>query len=124
MRTFLELHEDEIGDFLANAMADEIESLAQGKPVIPFASRDVTTTLGDRVIEGQSVNGRIEEAFRDYLDSREWQTTSGQTIDAADAGVSHKKKHPNSSKNKARAAFVDTGLYQASFRAWLTNDES
>jgi hypothetical protein len=121
MRTFLELHEDEIGDFLADAMAGEIESLAQGKPVIPLASHNVTTQLGDRVIDGHSVNGRIEEAFRGYLDSREWQLISGQTVDAADAGVNHRKKRPYSSKNKARAAFVDTGLYQASFRAWLDN---
>lgn len=121
MRTFLELHEDEIGAFLADAMAGEIESLAQGKPVTSLATRDVTTHLGDRVIEGQSVNGRIEEAFRDYLDAGEWNQTSGQAIAAADAGVNHRKKRPYSPKNKARASFVDTGLYQASFRAWLDN---
>jgi hypothetical protein len=121
MRTFLELYEDQIGDFLADAMAGEIESITQGKPVVPLASRDVTTQLGDRVIQGQSVNGRIEEAFRDYLDKGEWRQVSGQKIEAADAGVNHRKKHPYSSKNKARAAFVDTGLYQASFRAWLDN---
>lgn len=121
MRTFLELHEDEIGEFLADAMAGEIESLAQGKPVAALARRDVTTHLGDRVIEGQSVNGRIEEAFRDYLDSGEWNQTSGQAIAAADAGVNHRKKRPYSQKNRARASFVDTGLYQASFRAWLDN---
>jgi hypothetical protein len=121
MRTFLELHEDEIGEFLADAMAGEIESLAQGKPVIPLAAHDVTTQLGDRVIEGQSVNGRIEEAFRDYLDAREWKQVSGQTVDAAEQGVNHRKKHPYSSKNKARAEFQDTGLYSASFRAWLSN---
>jgi hypothetical protein len=121
MRTFLELHEDEIGNFLADAMVGEIESLAQGKPVLALASRDVSTHLGDRVISGQSVNGRIEEAFRDYLDSGEWNRTSGQKVAAADAGINHRKKNPYSQKNKARASFVDTGLYQASFRAWLDN---
>lgn len=119
MRTFLELYEDQIGDFLADAMAGEIESLAQGKPPIAFGSTDVTTKLGDRVLTGVSVNGRIEEAFRDFLDSREWKQTSGQGVDAADAGVNHRKKKPYSNKNKARPEFVDTGLYQASFRAWL-----
>jgi hypothetical protein len=120
MRTFLELHEGEIGEFLADAMAGEIESLAQGKPLVTFGSRDVTTHLGDRVIEGQSVNGRIEEAFRDFLDDGEWQRVSGQSIDAAEQGVSQRKKQPDK-KRTARAAFVDTGLYQASFRAWLSN---
>ncbi|HEX7911786.1 MAG TPA: hypothetical protein VF534_27345 [Paraburkholderia sp.] len=120
MRTFLELHEGEIGDFLADAMAGEIESLAQGKPLVAFGGKDVTTHLGDRVLEGQSVNGRIEEAFRDFLDDGEWQRVSGQTIDAAEQGVSQRKKQPNK-KRSARSAFVDTGLYQASFRAWLSN---
>jgi hypothetical protein len=118
MRTFLEIYEDQIGEFLADAMVGEIESLAQGKPVTIFG-KDVNTHLGDRVISGASVNGKIEEAFRDYLDAREWQGVSGQTVDAADAGINHRKKKPYASNNKARAAFVDTGLYQASFRAWL-----
>lgn len=117
MRTFLESYEDQIGEFLADAMAGEIESLAQGKPVVIFG-QDVSTHLGDRTISGQSVNGKIEEAFRDFLDSREWKQTSGQAVDAADQGVSHRKKQPNK-KRKARPEFVDTGLYQASFRAWI-----
>jgi hypothetical protein len=118
MRTFLELYEDQIGEFLADAMVGEIESLAQGKPVAIFG-RDIETQLGNRVIAGQSVNGKIEEAFRNFLDAREWQGTSGQTVQAADDGVNHRKKHPYANANKARPAFVDSGLYQASFRAWL-----
>lgn len=123
MRTFLEIYEDQIGEFLADAMAGEIESLAQGKPVVIFG-RDIDTQLGDRVISGTSVNGKIEEAFRNYLDSREWKQTSGQTVDAAEQGVSQRKKSPNSSSNKARAEFFDTGLYSASFRAWTTSSET
>ena len=118
MRTFLEVYEDKIGEFLADAMAGEIESLAQGKPVAVFG-KGIDTALGDRVISGQSVNGKIEEAFRDFLDAGEWRQISGQKIEAADQGVNHRKKQPYASNNKARAAFVDTGLYQASFRAWL-----
>jgi hypothetical protein len=118
MRTFLEMYEEQIGEFLADAMVGEIESMAQGKPVTIFG-RDVSTHLGDRTIAGQSVNGKIEEAFRDFLDAREWQQASGQKVEAADAGVNHRKKRPHSSKNSARPAFVDSGLYQAAFRAWL-----
>jgi hypothetical protein len=117
MRTFLEIYEDKIGDFLADAMVGEIESLAQGKPVTIFG-KDISTQLGDRVISGASVNGKIEESFRDFLDSREWKQTSGQAVDAADQGVSHRKKQPYK-KRDARPEFVDTGLYQASFRAWI-----
>jgi hypothetical protein len=118
MRTFLEIYEEQIGNFLADAMAGEIESLAQGKPAVIFG-RDVSTHLGDRVVSGQSVNGKIEEAFRDFLDAREWKQTSRQKVDAADAGVNHRKKNPTANTNPARSEFVDTGLYSASFRAWL-----
>jgi hypothetical protein len=34
-------------------------------------------------------------------------------------GVNHRKKHPYSSENEARPAFIDTGLYMASFRAMI-----
>jgi len=118
MRTFLELYEDQIGEFLADAMVGEIESIAQGKPAAVFG-RDVSTHIGDRVVSGQSVNGKIEEAFRNYLDAREWKQASGQTVDAAEQGISLRKKHPYSQNNSARAEFFSTGLYSASFRAWL-----
>jgi hypothetical protein len=118
MRTFLEMYEEQIGEFLADAMVGEIESMAQGKPVTIFG-KDVSTHLGDRTISGQSVNGKIEEAFRDYLDAREWKQVSGQTIAAAEQGVSLRKKQPTPKKPKARAEFFSTGLYSASFRAWL-----
>ncbi|VWB07208.1 hypothetical protein [Burkholderia lata] len=122
MRTFLELYEERIGEFLADAMAGEIESLAQGKPVAIFG-RDVDTQLGDRVISGMSVNGRIEEAFRDYLDACEWQGVSLQRVQAADDGVNHRKKRPYANANPARPAFVDSGLYQAAFRAWTESSD-
>ncbi|WP_431290403.1 hypothetical protein [Burkholderia cepacia] len=107
MRIFLEMYEEEIGELLANEVAGEIESLAQGKPVRGLAL-DVST-------------GKIGELFRDFLDAREWKSASGQAIAAADEGVNHRKKRPYAAENPARAEFVDTGLYQASFRAWITN---
>jgi hypothetical protein len=42
-----------------------------------------------------------------------------QQITAAQMGVNHRKKKPYSSKNEARPAFIDTGLYVASFRAMI-----
>ena len=117
MRTFLELYEDQIGEFLADAMVGEIESMAQGRPLAVFG-KDLNTSLGKVMIAGASVNGKIERAFNNYLDLREWKQTSGQTVDAAEQGVNHRKMRPTASTNKARAEFVDTGLYAASFRAW------
>lgn len=107
MRVFLEMYEEQIGELLANDIAGEIESLAQGKPVGRL-SVDVSM-------------GKIGELFRDFLDAREWKQTSAQVVAAADEGVSHRKKRPYAAENPARPEFVDTGLYQASFRAWVTD---
>ncbi|AOJ70870.1 hypothetical protein WS83_20365 [Burkholderia sp. MSMB2042] len=107
MRVFLEMYEEEIGELLANDIAGEIESIAQGKPVGRL-SVDIST-------------GKIGELFRDFLDAREWKQTSAQSVAAADEGVNHRKKRPYAAENPARPEFVDTGLYQASFRAWVTD---
>ena len=117
MRTFLELYEDQIGELLADAMAGEIEGLAQGKSAVIY-SKDVETKLGDRTISGVSVNGKVEELFRNYLDAREWKAVSGQTIAAAEEGFSLRKKNPRPKKPAARVEFFSTGLYSASFRCW------
>lgn len=115
MRVFLEANEQRIGDFLAEAYRGEIDNLLMGRAPV----HSVTTRLGRRVLTGQSTNGRIEERFRDFLAQREWKQASGQAVAAAEAGVSHRKKRPAAKSNKARAEFIDTGLYQASFRAWV-----
>ncbi|WP_244129875.1 hypothetical protein [Burkholderia gladioli] len=105
MRVFLEMYEEQIAELMANEIAGEIESISQGKPVKGL-SLDVST-------------GKIGELFRDFLDAREWKQASGQAIAAAEDGVNHRKKKPYASSNPARAEFIDTGLYQASFRAWV-----
>ncbi len=118
MRIFFQENEEFIGDCLVDAMAGAIESMAMGRPVF---TRDIATKLNDRVITGLSVNGKIEERFRDFLDMGEATAVSKQIVAAADAGVSHRKKSPTSQDNDPRPAFIDTGLYQASFRAWTEN---
>lgn len=103
MRTFVELNEEFIGEELVNAMAGAIESLSHGKP----PELDMSGPMG-----------KIEERFRDFLDRGDWSKTSAQRIEAAEQGVSHRRKQPYA-KRKKRTAFVDTGLYSASFRAWV-----
>jgi hypothetical protein len=107
MRTFYELHEKEIGEQVANKLAGMLDNALRGKKPSPNVSMD-----------------RTASAFRDYLSGGEWEQSSGQVIAAAQNGVSHRFKNKNNvpSKGKvrgSRAAFVDTGLYAASFRAWL-----
>jgi len=107
MRTFLELNEGFIAETLVNQVAGAIESIAQGNHI--------------SLLDLKPAMGKVEERFRDFLDSGEMQRTlpTTQPIKAADAGVNHRKKHPYAAKNKPRQAFIDTGLYQASFRAWI-----
>lgn len=107
MRTFLELNEGFISETLVDQVAGAIESIAQGNRM---SSLNLNPAMG-----------KIEERFRDFLDSGEMQRTlpATQPIKAADAGVNHRKKKPHAKANKPRQAFIDTGLYQASFRAWI-----
>lgn len=102
MRTFLELNESEIGDLLAKKMVERMTA--------NYRSRT------------QMQVDRISTLFRDFLNADEMSKvlpTSMQSA-AAMAGVNHRKKHPYAKANSERPAFIDTGLYQQSFRAVLT----
>ena len=126
MRVFVENHEEEIADIVAKRYLGMINTMANGGP------------KPDR----QNIPmDKVDSAFRDYLGADEWQKTSGQTIEAAKTGVSHRFKSIKggtlsaksiaAGKSKAasmvlkasrgpRPAFVDSGLYSAAFRSWLT----
>lgn len=121
MRTFLELNEGFIGQCLIDAASGAIESIAQGRPV-PGLNAELNTRLDARQLFGSSVNERIEERFRDFLDAGEMNRylPPTQQSQAAAQGINHRKKNPNT--GQGRQAFIDTGLYQAAFRAWMTGD--
>lgn len=107
METFYELKKEQIASVLADSVADAIADLIAGHQTEP-------TFTGTQ---------KIETMFRTFLDANEMAALAskyGMTLSAAAvAGVNHRKKMPYSSKNKARPAFVDTGLYRTSFRAWM-----
>ncbi len=106
MRVFVELHGQSIADAIAEGLAKDSRAMDRGDVVSP------------QVLAGPM--GKIEKGFRDYLDADEWQKTTGQAIAAAQNGVSHRFKAVRGAKAKARGprpAFIDTGLFQASFRA-------
>ena len=125
MEVFYELHESEVSEHLSEEFATAIDNVAHGKP---FA------------LDAVGPMHRIEVDFRDYLDRREWERTTGQTILAAQLGISHRFKSVKGgtlsaariasgsvkAKGKVlkrnrgpRPAFVDTGLFAASFAAWV-----
>lgn len=64
--------------------------------------------------------GEIEAAFKLWLSQQEMDYTQpGVPTKAALKGISHRLKRANTKMNPARASFIDTGLFQASFRSWL-----
>ena len=122
MRAFFELYETQIGDILADQVAGAIESIAQGAPP-PRLGKDVFTQLGGRSLAGRSFGGKIEDKFRMFLDAGEMQRLLPPKYQVSEKTLktsSRRKQKQKQNKDKpSRPAFVDTGLYQASFRAWV-----
>ena len=106
MQAFADLYEPEIAAALTDAVEGSIESIQQGAP----ASHNV---LG-------SALGTIEEDFRQMLDRRVLDgIVPGVPTKAAEQGVNHRLRRPNARSNGSRPSFIDTGLYQANFHAWI-----
>ncbi len=117
MGTFYEVKSDKIADMMAEAISDQIADIITGAR--PNRDPLYGATQG------------IEKAFRQFLDDEEMAHivaglsaseadalgAAGQFTGAASRGRNSRKKTVES--GVARAAFVDTGLYQQSFRAWV-----
>lgn len=119
METFYYAHQDEIAEWLAGSVADAIETITKtGRNVMPTleATQKIEAEFRaflDREEMAKMVAG-LDEAERSYFLG-----STGGFTGAASAGVNHRKKHPYAKKNKPRPAFVDTGLYSQSMRAWV-----
>lgn len=105
MQGFFDLHEKEIVHSLENSIAGALESLVMGAPpsLDPFG-----TAMGE-----------IEKTFKfKYIENEEITSTgaSGVPTQAALDGVNHRLK---GGRGARRPSFIDTGLYQSSFRAWI-----
>lgn len=109
MEAFFDNHEVEIVGDLTESLAGALEDVVSGAPV---ADRDPFA-------EGTS---KIEEKFKAFLSSREAERVGidGTPTRAARRGVNHRFKHPYAKSNPRRPSFIDTGLYQASMKAWVT----
>lgn len=107
MGTFFALNEDKIAGILADSMADSIQDLLDGKP-------PASPTYG--------AEQKIEAAFRTFIYSNAMQKimdkVGGTISQAAQKGTSSRRK-AKTAKAAPRPAFVDTGLYVQSFRAWV-----
>lgn len=107
MEYFFTVHETQIMEALEDGMGLTMEALSLGHPVPedPFAE----------------AMGKIEQMFREYLDRSEvlGLLGSGPGTAAGRAGVNHRLKHPYAKGNPSRPPFINTGLFQSSFKAWV-----
>ncbi len=61
----------------------------------------------------------IEAAFRDFIDMKLFDgIIPGVPTQASLKGVNHRLKRPYAKDNPIRPSFKDTGLYEASMKAW------
>ena len=102
MAFFWERHGQEIADLAVSSMAGAAETVMMGgvQPDDLFVS----------------LYPKIEKMFRDFLDAMEMDGQPGVPTQAALEGVNHRLKLK---RGDPRPSFIDTGIYQASFKAWL-----
>jgi hypothetical protein len=102
---FFQIHSGQIGDAIADDMAGSLETMLMGG--------STNLTLG-------TATSKIDAMFKKMLSERELDQLGypGIPTQAAKDGVNHRMKHPYA-KRRERPSFIDTGLYQASFKSWI-----
>ena len=95
-----------LADLLTEAVRDAMEDVLMGAP--PTATPWLAGT------------SEIQARFKAFLSNRVIETMGipGVPTKAALAGYSSRRKK-NMAKGKRRPSFIDTGLYQSSFTAWV-----
>ena len=106
MGTFYEQHGDLVADEMAKSARNAAEALMMGAPATldPFGA----------------ATAAIEARFRSFLVGKEMDRlgVAGVPTAASLRGVSHRFKRPYA-RRASRPSFIDTGLYQSSFKAWV-----
>ena len=109
--------------FWARHGQDYIDGLVMGSMQAMEASLSGKSMKADT----RSVLSQMQHDFRTFISSREAESAVRgvgpmkfpvPTL-AALAGVSHRYKHPYAKGHGRRPSFRDTGLYEASMRAWI-----
>lgn len=106
MELFHEENREFIQGALEQSLQGQLEDILMGAPIqtqSPFA-------------EGTS---EIEARFKKFLSNREVEHLGvpGVPTQAAKDGISHRFKKKK--KKGPRPSFIDTGLYQSAFKAWV-----
>jgi hypothetical protein len=107
METFYDLHEEEIAEDFAESTAGALEDLLLGAP-----PRDPLAGAASKV----------EDRFHRFLELKEMDETStpGVPTRASLRGVNHRLKIR---RGAPRPSFIDTGLYDSSFKVTTETDQ-
>lgn len=103
MDIFAVEREAKIGDWIADALADQIKDIAAGAP-IPLNPY-------------QDAEQKIETSFRQFLSDEEMAKIHPDV--PTQAALEGRTKRRKNQKGARRPSFIDTGQFQASFRAWV-----
>lgn len=98
--------ENEIQKAFDHSAVGALENIMMGAPY-------------DKVSLTAEAEGEIEGAFKHFLSLQLMDgLAEGVPTGASLKGVNHRLKKPYAKSNGPRPSFIDTGQYQASFKAW------
>lgn len=108
MGAFWRGHGDDVAGYMEQGLQQAVDALLAGTARVenPFAAAMDKTTHDLKV----------------FLSSQEAEKVGipGTPTQAALRGVNHRRRHPYRRSNPRRPSFIDSGLYEASMRAWIT----
>lgn len=110
VETFADMNHDYFTGLFEDIFLDQFEEVvAMKKP----SKTGITNKQTDK----------IEAKFRESLSKQKYDgVIPGVPTLASLRGVSHLRQHPYA-KSAPRPSFIDTGMYQRSFRAWIEQEE-
>jgi hypothetical protein len=108
MEAFFESQKDGIVGDLEEGLQGVLESFLMGAP-------PQLDAFGSGV-------AKIEDRFKQFLSTQKAEQVGipGVPTEAALAGVNPRLKRPHAKGNPRRPSFIATGLFQSSFKAWVT----
>lgn len=107
MGKFVEKHEQDIANDLENSLEGVLENMLLGGPVVP---PDQAFAAG---------TSAIEHRFKQFLSLKEMDSLGVSGVPTAAALAGKSKRFKSGYGPKPRPSFIDSGLYQANFKAWV-----
>ena len=121
METFFYVNEDNITKYLENSLDTALNAMISGATVKPFIAaegqieRDFKQFLSNQVMDQLGIPGVPTKAALDGVSHRfKWSINNVTTWELVRGKRVKVKKY-----GAPRPSFIDTGMYQAAFKAWF-----